>query len=204
MKQKKLKVVVFSDYCCPFCYIGYNRIENLKNEFDLDVEWRPFEIHPETPKEGFLLEKLPFPPEYLERVSVNVNQMAAEDGITLKFSDKLPNTRLALFIGEFAKKKGKFDQYHKLIMEKYWKEGLDVGNLSVLLDLCESIELNRDKVQEYIQSDEPLNILRETSNELGAIGINGVPSFKIGGKFIVGAQPIDVFRRVIRSIIEKR
>jgi predicted DsbA family dithiol-disulfide isomerase len=131
--------------------------------------------------------------------------LAAEDGLTLKFSKKLPNTRLALFIAEFAKKEGnsKFDQYHKLVMEKYWKEGVDVGDLSVLLDICASIGLDREKVQEYIQSDEPLNILRDTSNELGAIGINGVPSFKIGGKFIVGAQPLDVFRRVIRSVIEK-
>ena len=203
MLQKKLKVVVFSDYCCPFCYIGYNRIEKLKNEFDLDVEWRPFEIHPETPKEGFNLEKLPFPREYLERVTANVNRLAAEDGLTLKFSNKLPNTRLALFIAEFAKKEGKFDQYHKLVMEKYWEEGIDVGDLSVLLDFCESIGLDREKVQEYIESDEPLNILRETSDELGAIGMNGVPSFLIGGKFIVGAQPLDVFRRVIRSVIEK-
>ncbi len=203
MSQKKLQVDVYSDYCCPFCYIGFKRIENLGKEFDLEVEWHPFEIHPETPKEGFNLEDLPFPSEYLERVTANVNRLAAEDGLTLKFSKKLPNTRLALFIAEFAKKEGKFDQYHKLIMEKYWEEGVDVGNLSILLDLCESIGLDREKVQEYIKSDEPLKILRDTTDELGAIGINGVPSFKLGGKFIVGAQPYDVFRRVIRSLIEK-
>lgn len=203
MSQKKLQVEVYSDYCCPFCYIGFYRIEKLKKEFDLDVKWHPFEIHPETPKEGFNFENLPFPSEYLERVTANVNRLAAEDGLTLKFSKKLPNTRLALFIAEFAKKEGKFDQYHELIMEKYWKEGVDVGNLFILLDLCESIGLDREKIQEYIETDEPLNILRETTNELGAIGINGVPSFKIGGKFIVGAQPLDVFRRVIRSVIEK-
>ena len=58
MSQTKLKVIAYSDYICPFCYIGYHRIEKLKKEYNLAVEWRPFEIHPETPKGGALIEEL--------------------------------------------------------------------------------------------------------------------------------------------------
>ena len=56
MGQKKLKVIVYSDYICPFCYIGFHRIEKLKEEYNLDVEWEPFELHPETPKKGLKME----------------------------------------------------------------------------------------------------------------------------------------------------
>ena len=48
MSQTKLKITAYSDYICPFCYIGYHRIEQLKKEYNIDVEWKPFEIHPET------------------------------------------------------------------------------------------------------------------------------------------------------------
>jgi len=122
MKHKKLNVIVYSDYICPFCYIGFHRIERLKEQYDLDVEWRPFELHPEIPKDGIVTEKLSFPKGYLEMVMANVKRLADQDGIHFKLSDKVPNSQLALLISEFAKKKGKFDEFHKLVFDDYWKE----------------------------------------------------------------------------------
>lgn len=200
MSQKKLNVIVYSDYICPFCYIGYHRIEKLKEQFDLEVEWRPFELHPETPKEGFRMDGKSFPREYLEMVLANVKRLADEDGLEIKFSGKLPNSQLALYIAEFMKKKGKFDEFHKLVFEKYWKEGKDIGDRSLLLDLAESIGVDKNEILDYIKSDEPANLLKEASLELGRYGINGVPTFLIGGKFIVGAQPYEVFEDVIRKV----
>jgi len=85
MNQRKLKVIAYSDYICPFCYIGYHRIEQLKKEFNLVVEWKPFEIHPETPREGAYTVDLPFPKEYLEMAFANVKRLAGEDGLALSF-----------------------------------------------------------------------------------------------------------------------
>ena len=202
MSQEKLKVIAYSDYICPFCYIGFHRIEKLKEQFDLDVEWRPFEIHPETPIKGVFLDKLPFPKEYLEVVIANVKQLADEDGITLKLSDKLPNSRLALYISEFARKKGKFEEFHELVLDKYWKEGKDIGDLSILLELAESIGLNRNEISSYIETDEPLNILKNDLLELRGYGINGVPTFLIGDRIVVGAQSYEVFQKVIKKALE--
>ena len=203
MRQKKVKVIIYSDYICPFCYIGFHRIGKLKEQFDLDVEWRPFEIHPEIPKDGVLLDKLLFPKEYLEMVMTNVKRLADEDGITLKFSDKLPNSRLALYISEFMRKKGKFDEFHELVFDKYWKEGEDIGDLSLLLELSESIGLNRNEILNFIKSDEPLNMLRKTQLELRRYGINGVPTFIIGDRIIVGVQPYEVFKKVIKKVLKE-
>lgn len=203
MEQKKLKIIVYSDYICPFCYIGFHRIEKLKEQFKLDVEWRPFELHPEIPKEGILKDKLPFPKDYLDTVMNNVKQLADEAGITFKFSGKLPNSRLALYISEFVRDKGKFEEFHKLVMDTYWKEGEDIGDLSLLLDLAESIGLNKKEILDYIKSDKPLNKLRKSSLELHSYGVTGVPTFIIGEKVVVGAQPYEVFQKVVKKAMEK-
>jgi len=203
MGQKKLKVIVYSDYICPFCYIGFHRIEKLKEEYNLDVEWEPFELHPETPKKGFKMEGLSFPKDYLEMVMANVKRLADEEGLTLKFTGTLPNSQLALFISEFARNKGKFDDFHKLIFEAYWKEGKDIGDLSLLLDLAESVGLNKEEIMAYIKSDEPVNRLKKNMFELGRRGINGVPTFLIGNQFVIGAQPYEVFENVIKNEIRE-
>ena len=203
MSKEKLKVVVYSDYICPFCYIGFHRIEKLKEQFNLDVEWRPFELHPEIPKGGAFLNQIPFPREYLEMVLANIKLLADEDGLIVNFSEKLPNSRLALYISEFARKEGKFDEFHKLIFEKYWKEGNDIGDLSLLLDLAESIGLNRNEIEDYIKSDEPCNVLRKHLPEIRSYGINGVPAFIIGEQIIFGAQPYEVFKNVIQNFLEE-
>jgi len=83
MNQPKLKLIAYSDYICPFYYIGYHRIEKLKKEYNLDVEWRLFEIHSETPKRDALIDVLPFPKGYLEMAFANVKHLADEDGIKL-------------------------------------------------------------------------------------------------------------------------
>ncbi|MFX1329896.1 MAG: DsbA family protein [Promethearchaeota archaeon] len=204
MSQPKLKVIAYSDYICPFCYIGYHRIEKLKKEYNLDIEWRPFEIHPETPKQGASIDELPFPKGYLEMAFANVKRLADEDGLTLKFAKKLPNSRLALYISEFARKKGKFEEFHKLVLEAYWLEGKDIGDKSLLLDLAESIGLNKNEIESYLETDEPFNVLQKTLKELREYGINGVPTFNIEERLIVGAQPYEIFKKVINKVLDEK
>lgn len=202
MSEKKLKVTVFSDYICPFCYIGFYRIEQLKENYDLEIEWRPFEIHPETPKEGAELNSLNFPKEYLDMMIANIKRLADDIGISLKFTEKLPNSRLALYLSEFARKNGKFEEFHKLVFDSYWKEGKDIGNQAFLLALAERVGLNRKEALDYINSEEPKSELMKSLKALRQYGINGVPTFIIGDKIVVGAQPYDVFKRVIENTLQ--
>ena len=202
MSDKKLKIVVFSDYICPFCYIGFYRVEQLKENYDLKVEWRPFEIHPETPKEGTDLNNLPYPKEYLDMMKANIKRLADDVGISLKLSDKLPNSRLALYLSEFARKNGKFEEFHKLVFDSYWKEGKDIGEQAILLALAEKIGLNRNDILDYINSEEPKSELTKSLKDLRQFGINGIPTFIIGDKIVIGAQPYDVFRKVIETALQ--
>ncbi len=202
MENKHLKIVVYSDYICPFCFIGYLRIEKLKKEFTLDVEWRPFEIHPEIPDYGTTLEELPFPMDYLDAVKNNIERLAKEEGIRLNFPQILPNSRLALYISEFAKNKGKFDLLHGLIFEAYWKKGENIGDLNILIELAESVGLKKNEILDYIKSDEPMNRAKNYLLKIREYGINGVPAFFIGENVIVGAQPYIIFKNTIQKTLD--
>jgi len=134
----------------------------------------------------------------------NVKRLADEDALTLKFSEKLPNSRLALYISEFAREKGKFEEFHTIVLEAYWLEGKDIGDKALLLDLAESVGLNKKDIESYLDTDEPFKAIQKSLKELRRYGINGVPTFLIEDKLIVGAQPYEVFKRVITEILDER
>ena len=203
MTDKIVNVTVYSDYICPFCYIGYFRIEKLKEKFDLDVNWQPFEIHPETPTQGLMVDQLPFPPGYLDMVLTNVKRLAAEDGIEIQFSGKMPNSRLALYLSEYAREKGKFNQFHKSVLDSYWKKGEDIGDLKILEKLIKSVNLNLEEALSYAKSEKPQKLLEDVRKYLHRCGINGVPTFFIEDRIVVGAQPLEVFNKVISNVLGK-
>ena len=204
MSGKKIKIIVYSDYICPFCYIGYFRIEKLKEKFELDVDWQPFEIHPETPTQGLMTHQLPFPPGYLEMVLTNVKRLAAEDGIEIQFSGKMPNSRLALYLSEYARENGKFNQFHKLVLDSYWKKGEDIGDAEILEKLIKSVGLDFKEALSYIKSEKPRKILKDVRNYLHRCGINGVPTFFIEDRIVVGAQSLEVFTKIISNVLTKK
>jgi predicted DsbA family dithiol-disulfide isomerase len=109
---------------------------------------------------------------------------------------------LALYFSEFARKKGRFDEFHKLVFDAYWKNGEDIGNLDLLLKIAESIGFKGNEILEYINSIEPFDELKRSLSDLRKFGINGVPTFIIGDKIIVGAQSYEVFENVIAKTLE--
>ena len=101
----------------------------------MDVEWKGFEIHPETPSEGQALEELGLPKDYIEMSKRNVEKLAKDTNLDLKERQKISNSNLALRTAEFAKKKGKFNKFHNRIFRAYWQEGKDIGDSEILFDI---------------------------------------------------------------------
>ena len=90
-------------------------------------------------------------------------------------------------------------------MKEYWIEGKNIGDLSLLLELAESIGLNREEILDYIETDEPSKILKASMAELENYMINGVPTFVIGdSKIVIGAQPYEYFERVINLVLKEK
>lgn len=195
----KHKFVIFSDYVWPYCYIGKGIVDKLKKEFDIDDEWLPFEIHTETPTNGMAIGNL-FPPSSLESMFRNLKLMGEKYGIEFNIINILSNTHLSLAAGEYAKEMGKFHEYNQEIFNAYFSKGRDIGDINVILSIAESIGLNSMELQRKLSDGQYDGILRNTTEEAKRSRINSTPTFIIDDKYIiVGAQPIEKFRDVLRK-----
>lgn len=199
----KPKITVYSDYICPFCFIGKERVDKLEEEFKVDVEWRGFEIHPETPREGRTIEDLNMDKGYIEMMRDNVMKLAKEAKLNIKFPSKLSNSRLALEISEYAKEKGKFREFHSAIFDACWREGRDIGNMEFLFKTAKKVGLDVGELKRYLKDGRAKKKLSEYLDEIKRYMITGVPTFIIGDKVVVGAQPYKVLKKAMEEEFAK-
>ena len=102
MDKPALRLAVLSDYICPFCYIGYLRLEKLREHFELAVNWVLVEIHPESPVEGKPVEDLGYPQTKLDSMLGELGDMAQAEGVTLAPHTFTTNSRQALLLANTA------------------------------------------------------------------------------------------------------
>lgn len=193
------KVIVYSDYICPFCYIGKKRIDRLQKEFDVEVEWRGLEIHPETPPEGQTLEEMGLNPNYIDMVIENVNKLASEIGLNLRPPSRISNSKIALQLCEYTKENKRFNEYHIEVFKSYWEDGLDIGDIEVLLDIIDKIDLDCQSAKDFIKGNRGSEKVDEFLLEAKAWGIDSVPTFIIGNVKIEGAQPYELLKKAVEN-----
>jgi predicted DsbA family dithiol-disulfide isomerase len=160
------------------------------------------EIHPETPTEGMpMIER--FRAEDISRMMEHLRTMGAAFGITFVDRPFLSNSRLALQAAEFARDAGMFEVFHEAVFAAYFSHGLNIGMLEVIKQIGQDCGLDVEALVISLQSGKYLPKLREAQDEATSLGVTGVPRFFIGDKkSIVGAQPLDVFRKTLSSIAE--
>ncbi len=193
------RVTVYSDYICPFCLIGKDRADRLEKNFGVEVEWKGLEIHPETPPGGGDLASLGFDDQRVAALRSRVLEMGQEAGLKLEFGSRISNSRLALQVAEFAKEKGRFKEYHDAVFRAYWQEGKDIGDREQLLPLAAQAGLDIQELKSYLESDRAATSLQQYLEEAMKYGISGVPTFIIGNKMVVGAQPYEVLEGILRQ-----
>ena len=166
----------------------------MKQEYDVEVEWRAYLLAPDTPPEG---RPYPFPPEVREQRSEGVRQMAAEVGLTMATRDWVSNSRPALEAAEFARDQGLFDPFNRAVFSAYHAEGRDIGKHDVLREIASTVGLDADAMVEALKEGRYTARVEEDLTLSREIGLTGVPAFIIGNRAIVGAQPYNVFEYVM-------
>lgn len=195
------ELIVFSDYICPFCYVGKRRAETLGEEFPIRPVWKGFEIHPETPPEGIPISH--FAPEMVSSLEANVTRLAEEIGLEMRMPERLSNSRLALIGGEFAREEDKLGEYHEAVFRAYFQDGKDIGGMGTLLEIAENAGMERESFKEALNDEKHMGLLKNSVREAHSLGLTGVPSYVFANRTIlVGAQTYDVFKAYAQKSIE--
>jgi predicted DsbA family dithiol-disulfide isomerase len=191
---------IFSDYTWPWCYFITGRIKKLKKEFNIEIRWIEFPLHPDIPEGGLTFEEL------LSGRNIDVNQMlshlknaADQAGLPLNDPQKAYNTRLAQEVGKWASTKGKGDEFHDITFKAYFVDEKNISDRSVLLDLVKSIGLPYEKAKDVIENRTFKEAVDKDWSRSRGIFVTSVPTFLMNMDRLVGAQPYDALREFMKN-----
>jgi predicted DsbA family dithiol-disulfide isomerase len=176
--------------------------EQARREFDADVVWLPFDLHPEYPPEGIPLAELH------RRYGIGLGERDplrdrfAADGLDYNRPEIVPNTRLALRLSELARERGLHQPFHDRLMDAYWSEATNIADPDELRRLAAEVGLLAEDVERVIAEPAAyLDLVEDSTRQALSIGINAVPAFVLDRRLIVlGAQPLEVFRRAFAQL----
>ena len=177
--------------------------EQARREFDADVVWLPFDLHPEYPPEGIPLAELHRRHGIGSGEDDPLRTRFEAAGLTYNRPATVPNTRLALRLGELAREQGLHQPFHDRLMTAYWSEATNIGQEDELQRLAADVGLDRDSVTRVIEDPSAyLAVVQGSTQQALQAGINAVPAFVFDQRLLIlGAQPIEVFRQAYRKLV---
>ena len=188
MSNQKLEV--FTDYVCPWCYLGDSRIKKIKNEFKVDIQLIHFPLHPETPTEGrTLIELFGSNQEDIDQKNERMKELMILENLPYKNRTHTYNSRLAQEIGAWAQSIDNETSIHDNFFEAYFVQGLNVGLESVILDVVSKSGLNPEEARKVIKNRLFMKNIDDDWNKSRNYGVTGVPTYVYQKQSMVGAQP---------------
>ena len=217
--NEPIKIDVWSDIACPWCYIGKRNLEAglaaASEDADapaVEVVYHSYELSPDTPVDfdgseiDFLAGHKGMPASQVKQMLENVTGVAAQVGLEYNF-DVLQhtNTVKAHELLHFAKEQGVQREVMERLMRAYFTEGRHVGRVDDLVTLAAEAGLDDAATREALESGRFTPAVRADQAQAQAYGINGVPFFVIDGKYgVSGAQPAEAFTQVVRQVRDER
>lgn len=214
-----IKIDVWSDIACPWCYIGKRNLETGLAETAADadaprveVTFHSYELSPDTPVDfdgteiDFLSEYKGMPADQVQQMLDRVTGVAADAGLGYRFDIlKHTNTVKAHELLHFAKEQGLQKEMTERLMSAYFTEGRHVGKIDDLVALAAEAGLDPEQTRDALDSGRYLAAVRADQAQAQAYGIQGVPFFVIDGKYgVSGAQPPAAFAQIARQVWAER
>ncbi len=210
-----MKVDIWSDIRCPFCYIGKRKFELALDKFDnkeiVEIEWHSFELDPniKTTKGvniyDYLAEKKGMSVEQSKQMHEYVSQTAREVGLHYNFDKTIVASS---FDGhrliQLAKRQGLGDAAEERLFKAYFTEGVNISEFSSLVKIGTEIGIEPIEIERMLSSNDFTKEVREDEVTAENIGVNGVPYFVFNQKYAIsGAQSPDTFLQVFNKILEE-
>ena len=213
--ENQLKIQIWSDVMCPFCYIGKRKIEEALNQFEnqksVAIEWKSFQLDPSfvaTPNENIvdhLAEKYRKDTDWAQTMIDNMTDNAKRSGLDFHFEKAiLANSLNAHRLLHLAKKHNLSNELEELLFKAYLTDGKNVNDLDTLESLGVEVGLEKDAVEKVLHSDIYADEVSQDQLEAQSLGVTGVPFFVFDNKYAVsGAQATDVFLKTLEKTWEE-
>ena len=198
----ELQVTVYSDYICPFCYLGHHRLQRLRDSYDLKINWCFLEIHPETSADGEPIDSLEYPSEQWQMMLENLERIAQEENIPLSKLNFITNSKDALLLSEAAKQCGReiFYTLHEKLFEAYFVDGKNIGDRNILKTIASSCGIDNETIEASWTNSNLNKRLMNNFNTARAHNIQSVPSFIFGERVLTGVVAEATFREAAAQL----
>lgn len=209
MAENPDSVVMYSDYVCPFCYLGHQSLEQYQetHEDEPEIDWHPFDLRAQKRgPDGEIDNSVDDGKneDYYDQVRENVQRLQKEyDADEMLSLDEVPDVdSLDAQIASLYVKHNHPDQwltFDEAVFDALWKEGRDIGDVAVLSDIAESIGIEGDEIRDAVTDDQLRDSLFEKFTEAQQDGVTGVPTFAYDGHAARGAVPPEQLERLIQG-----
>ena len=210
MTQAPIRLDIFSDPVCPWCYVGKANLDRAlaaHPDHPFQIQWHPFQLNPDMPPEGvakraYLEEKFGGKAR-VDAVHDRLREAARAAGVDMNPDkpQRMPNTLNAHRLIHWASIEGVQSPVVTALMRAYWVEGRDIGDLSTLADIAAENGMDRATTLRLLQSDADADDIQARDQDARRKGVNSVPTFLIAQQYVVsGAQPSETWAGVITEL----
>jgi predicted DsbA family dithiol-disulfide isomerase len=204
-QQATESVVVYADYVCPFCYLGYASLDQYQDQRDqpIPTDWRPFDLQSQKRRPDGTIDRSVDDGKddaYYEEAKQNVERLAEEYGVEmaeplLKEVDSYDAQRVAVFVRNQHPEQ--FQQFHRSVFDALWEDNRDIEDPDVLEELAADADIPTESVAEALADESTVAELESAFEAAQNQRITGVPTFVYGDHAARGAVPPEQLRRLV-------
>lgn len=206
-----MKIEIWSDIACPFCYIGKRKLEKAIQKFpykdSVEIEWKSFQLNPDQKTDPtvssmeYLAKSKGWSMMQVREITSHVAEMAQAEGLAFNYDQTvMANTKNAHRLIHLAKKSGKGNEMKERLLKAYFTDGLNVDDSATLISLGTEVGLDEVEVKLMLESNQYEEAVNQDIYESRLIGVRGVPFFVLDRKFgISGAQADEVFDQTLEK-----
>ena len=192
---------VFTDYVCPWCYLGDNRVKKLTQNYDITVRLVHFPLHPETPAEGrTLMELFGSGPEDIQAKNTRMKGLMEAEGLPYSERSHTYNSRLAQEIGTWAETQSGGNAIHDKFFQAYFVDCRNLGDVEVIVDVVKSAGLDEREARAVLAERRFKDAVDADWAKSRSYGVTGVPTFVSNGQGLVGAQTYEALQQLMAQV----
>ena len=207
-----MRIDIYSDTVCPWCYLGKRRFElalAARPQYEARVTWRPFELNPDLPAEGadraaYLAARMGTA-ERVAEAHAELERQGVASGIEFRFDliERVPNTRRSHLLMAHAARSGRQTVVMDRVMRAYFEEGCDIGDIEVLVRLGVEAGLTEHESRAALILRAGQDGVIAAERHASVLGITGIPTFIFDGQYTIsGAQDVGTLARVLDQVAD--